>query len=184
MQLEWKSSPIRLLCFDIENKPGTYGGGDYTFPKVTALAGRFLDGGPVQSWCLTRSKPKRMVRDIRAFREMWDAAEIVMGHNIRRHDVKILNGLYTSLDEPVLEPKRMVDTYSDQPKMAGISRSLENLCARWGCPVEKVHMPEHVWEQAYDGVPEAVARMKLRCETDVEINIWLYHELRRRGLLP
>jgi hypothetical protein len=175
---------LRILAFDIENKPGTYGGGDYTFPKVTAIGAQFLDDDEPVAWCLARNKPQKMRRDALAFGKLWDRADIVLGHNIRRHDVKILNGLYTALDEPLLGRKRMIDTYCDQPKMAGISRSLENICARWECPVEKLHMPEHIWEQAYDGIPEAVERMRERVTTDVRMSIWLFHELRRRGLLP
>jgi hypothetical protein len=117
------------------------------------------------------------------FGTWWEKADVVLGHNIRRHDISLLNGFYTSLDLPLLPKKRSIDTYLDQPKMRGLSRSLENLCARWGCPEEKVHMPEHVWEEAYDGVPWAVDKMYQRVTSDVRINIWLYHELRRRALL-
>jgi RNA-directed DNA polymerase len=106
-----------------------------------------------------------------------------LGHNIRRHDRKILDGFYTTLDLPLLSPKRMVDTYMDQPKMAGLSRSLENLASRWGCPEPKMSLSEWDWEQAYDGVEEGVEKMRERVLSDVRISIWLYHELRERGLL-
>jgi len=117
------------------------------------------------------------------FRVVWDQADFVAGHNIRRHDIKIIDGMYTTLDLPLLERKRTVDTYLDQPKMQGFSRSLENLAARWGCPIKKMHLEEHVWEAAYDGVPWAVDVMRRRVQGDVAINLWLYHELVQRGLL-
>jgi len=182
--MRWRNAgAARLLCFDIENKPGTYGGGDWTFPKVTAIAAQFVDEERVYSWCLERDKPGRLRDDVEQFRGMWVDADAVMGHNIRRHDVKILNGLCVSLDLPLLPGRRMIDTYLDQPKVSGLSRSLENLAARWDAPVQKMHMSEHDWEQAYDGVPEAVEKMRLRVETDVRLNVWLFGELRRRGLL-
>src|ERR1043166_775263 len=53
-----EAKPERILCFDIENKPGTYGGGDYTFPKVTAIGAKFLDQKQMHVWCLDRSKPR------------------------------------------------------------------------------------------------------------------------------
>jgi hypothetical protein len=176
-------APRRGLCFDIENKPGTYGPGDYTHPKVTAVACQDHDADEALAWCLDRRDTDGMRQGAEEFRILWDAADFVMGHNIRRHDKKILDGLYTSVDLPVLANKRMVDTYSDMPKMAGMSRSLENLAARWGCPEAKVSMPEHVWEKAYDGVPEYVELMRERCLSDVRINLWLYRELIDRGLL-
>ena len=67
--------------------------------------------------------------------------------------------------------------------MQGFSRSLENLAARWGCPEEKRRLSEYDWQRAYDGVPEGLALMRERVESDVRISIWLWKELRERGLL-
>jgi hypothetical protein len=182
--VKWRSvRPLRLLCFDIENKPGTYGPGDYTHPKVTAVACQFVDEEQGFAWCFRRDDPERMSAQAEEFRGFWDSTDAVMGHNIRRHDQKILDGMYAGLGIPLLSRKRMVDTYLDQPKMQGYSRSLENLADRWGCPEKKIRMSEYDWEQAYDEVPEGVAKMRERVLSDVRINIWLYHELVRRNLL-
>ena len=184
MRLTWrKVRDYRGLVFDIENMPGTYGPGDYTHPKVTALGCQFLDQRRQRAWCFNRRDPDSMRRGAEEFRVIWDTADFVIGHNIKRHDAKLLAGLYTSLGLPLLDEKRMVDTYMDQPKMAGLSRSLENLAYRWGCPMKKLHLSEHAWEQAYDGIPAAVALMRRRVLSDVRINIWLYNELIERGLL-
>lgn len=174
---------LRILCWDIENKPGTYGPGDYTHGKVTAIGAQFLDESVPSAWILRRNNVKQMRQCAKEFCKSAEAADIFMGHNLRRHDIKLLNGWLVTVGLPVLAPKPVLDTYLDQPKVSGLSRSLENLCARWGCPVEKVWMPEHVWEQAYDGVPYAVEKMRERVTKDVQINIWLFHELRSRGLL-
>lgn len=182
--LTWrKARSLRGLVFDIENMPGTYGGGDYVHPKVTAVAGMFLDQSRPRAWCFTRRDEASMREDAEAFRSLWDRADFVVGHNIRRHDRKILDGFYTSLDLPLLARKKMVDTYLDQPKMAGLSRSLENLADRWDCPIRKLHLSEHDWERAYDGISEGVALMRKRVTTDVQINAWLYRELLERDLL-
>lgn len=184
MATTWrKVRSLRGLVVDIENKASTYGGGDYTHPKVTALACMFLGQKRPASWALDRTDLSTMRRNAEAFRAKWDAADFVVGHNIRRHDQKLLDGLYTSLDIPLLQRKRMVDTYLDQPKMQGLSRSLENLAYRWGCPMQKMHLSESEWEKAYDGIPEYVDLMRRRCASDVQINAWLYDELLRRDLL-
>lgn len=181
---QWRTlRSFRGLAFDIENKPGTYGPGDYTHPKVTAIGCQFLDSEDPLAWCLARDDVEGMRQAAEEFRFLWNTADFVVGHNIRRHDRKILDGLYTALDLELLEQKRMVDTYLDQPKMAGMSRSLENLAARWGCPIRKMSLSEYDWERAYDGTPEGMELMRRRVISDVQINIWLYDELTRRGLL-
>jgi len=174
---------LRGLSADVENKPGTYGPGDYTHPKVTAIGALFLDRKRPRAWVLDRRDPAAMVADCVAFREVWAEADFVVGHNFRRHDLKLLDGLYTSLELELLPRKRIVDTYLDQPRMQGLSRSLENLADRWGSPVEKLHLSELDWERAYDGIPDALAKMRRRVTTDVQINAWLYRELVARELL-
>ena len=182
--LEWRTiRPLRGLAFDVENMPGTYGPGDYTHPKLTALGCQFLDAKRTKAWCFDRKDIPGMRAAAEGFRHLWDEADFVVGHNIRRHDKKLLDGFYTSLELPLLEPKRMVDTYLDQPKMQGLSRSLENLAHRWKCPIKKLHLSEHDWERAYDGHADGVALMRRRVVSDVQISIWLFHELVERGLL-
>ena len=174
---------LSTLCFDIENKPGTYGPGDFTHGKVTAIAAQFVGGPGPAGWILDRRDPGQMRKCMEQFVGMWEAADRVMGHNIKAHDVALLNGGLAMLDMPLLPKRRMVDTYRDAAKTRGFSRSLENQCDRWGCPEKKVHMSEFDWEQAWDGVPGKVEKMRQRCMSDVRLNIWLFHELRRRGLL-
>lgn len=182
--MKWvEARSLRGLAYDVENAPSTYGGGDYTHPKLTALGWQFLDERHPHSIALSRRNPESLVASAEIFREAWDQADFVIGHNIRRHDQKLLDGFYASIDQPLLARKRMVDTYLDQPKMRGFSRSLENLAARWECPEQKLHMSEHDWQRAYDGITESVLKMRKRVESDVRISIWLYHELLRRNLL-
>jgi hypothetical protein len=173
----------RLLCVDIENKPGTYGPGDYTHGKITAIGWRFLDEHKTKSILLDRSSEKMMQFDLMIFRAIWDQADAVVGHNFRRHDVKHLDGLAMSLGEVPFAKKRIVDTYMDLPKRVGVSFSLENCADRFGCPIQKMSMSEFAWERAYDGDPQFLPMMKKRVQTDVDINIWLYHDFRDKGWL-
>ncbi len=173
------------LVIDIENKPGTYGPGDYTHPKVTAIGWGPLDrqATSTEGRAFCRLDVDKMVDAAEEFRAVWDAADRIVGHNCRRHDRKILDGWYMALGLPLLSSKRIIDTYLDLPKMQGLSRSLENLTARWGCPILKPHLEEHVWEAAYDGIPWAVEVMNQRVQADVAINRWLYWQEVDRGLL-
>lgn len=186
IKLTWRTSrPVRRLVFDIENKPGTYGPGDFTHGKVVAIGWRFLgeDESRTQAICFNRRARARTVSQAKRFAKVWESADVVVGHNIKGHDLRLLDGFMATLDLSPLPYRRRIDTYKDMPGLRGMSRSLENLAARWGCPLEKVTMPEHVWEYAYDGVPEYVELMRRRVTVDVDINIWLYEELMRRGLL-
>lgn len=173
----------RILVFDIENKPGTYGGGDFTHGKVTAIGCKFIGDIVTASWCIQREKPSVSKSAAEAFCEYWNAADVVMGHNIRKHDISLLNGHMTTLDMPTLAEKKTIDTYHDMKKMRGLSRSLENLAARWDSPIQKIHLSEYDWERAYDGIPTAVELMKKRVTSDVLISEWLYGELLRRRLM-
>ena len=182
--LAWRAtSSLRLASADIENKPGTYGPGDWTHAKVTAIGFQFDGAEEGVAWCLDRTDLDGMRQGAEEFRALWDASDRIIGHNFRRHDKKLLDGFYASIDCPLLEDKGIVDTYLDMPKMQGLSRSLENLADRWGCPERKLHLSEYDWERAYDGVPAAVEIMRERVLSDVRINLWLYHELLERNLL-
>lgn len=182
---------LRYLAIDIENKPGTYGPGDYTHPKVTAIGwgwrgdtSNYKGSSRVFGMTLDRRDVKKMREVAESFRAAWDDADFIVAHNGRRHDRKILDGLYWMLDLPLLSKKRILDTYLDvEPKPAGLSRSLENLSARWECPINKPHLEEHVWEAAYDGVDWAVNVMRRRVMADVRISLWLLEQLVERKLL-
>lgn len=178
-----RSKPDRLLVIDIENKPGTYGPGDFTHGKVTALGAMFTTETDAVGWVLHRDRPKQMRRAAAAFASLWEQADVIVGHNIRRHDIDLLRGLYTGLGLPLLPTRRTIDTYHDTPKIRGLSRSLENLAARWGCPEQKIHLSEFDWESAYDGIEWAEQKMHARVTSDVRINAWLLGELHRRNLL-
>ena len=174
---------LRFACADIENKPGTFGPGDWTHSKITAVAFQFDGADDGVAWALDRTDLDGMRQGAEELRVLWDEADAIIGHNFRRHDKKLLDGFYASIDCPLLEDKGIVDTYLDMPKMQGLSRSLENLADRWGCPERKLHLSEYDWERAYDGVPAAVEIMRERVLSDVRINLWLYHELLERNLL-
>lgn len=174
---------LRGLVFDVENKPGTYGPGDYTHPKLTAIGCMYLDRKRPLGWAFGREDEDEMRAAALAFAAEWEQADFVVGHNARRHDRKILDGFYTMLELPLLPRRRLVDTYLDQPKMVGLSRSLENLADRWECPIRKMHLSELDWERAWDGHEDGIALMKRRVKSDVQIDAWLYHQLVERDLL-
>lgn len=179
----------KLLSVDVENKPGTYGGADYTFPKITAIAWKWINyrsgrlRNDAEARVLDRTDIDQMIEVAEEFREVWTEADVIVGHNFRRHDMKLIDGWFATYRLPRLPRRKIIDTYADQPRMEGLSRSLENLSGRWQCPIQKMHLGEWEWEQAYDGVPYYVDMMRRRAASDVMITEWLYQSLVASGLL-
>jgi hypothetical protein len=61
------------------------------------------------------------------FAELWDEADIVTGHYIRKFDIPILNGNLFERGYPLLGEKLVQDTKVDLREIAAISKSQENL---------------------------------------------------------
>jgi hypothetical protein len=151
---------------------------------VTAIGWCFLlDGAVVDSVLLDRSSEIAMEDALVRFRVTWETAHTILGHNLRRHDIKYLDGLAMGLGLQPLAKRTVIDTYLDLPKRKGVSFSLENAAERFGCPIQKIHMSEYAWERAYDGDPKYLPLMRERVETDVELNIWLYNYFCQKGWL-
>src|SRR5690348_4789906 len=91
---EYQGPPGCILDFDIENRPLSYLGMDFTTSEITAIACKWIDqpGSPtstVTSWLLGEDDPIRMLEQ---FSEVYAAADLVTGHYIRNHDLPIING--------------------------------------------------------------------------------------------
>lgn len=151
--------PLRILDFDIENRPLTYAGNDFTFGEVTAIAASFGLDLPVQCWLLGRDDPRDMLQD---FVWLYDQADIVTGHYIRKHDLPIVNGALVEYGLPALRPKLTSDTCLDIT-IKGVSKSQESLAAMLGVASPKVYMSQADWRVANrlerDGIELAAARV-------------------------
>ena len=96
--MKWRTiRSLRGLAADIENAPGTYGPGDYTHPKITAIGWGWIEAGhpltpKAQGRVLRRNDVKGMRKIAEEFRKVWDRADFIVGHNWKRHDQKILDG--------------------------------------------------------------------------------------------
>src|SRR5262249_41684765 len=110
----------RILDFDIENRPLTYLGGDFTTAEITAIACGWADRPDDYIACFllyaaTEPNAKSMLK---SFRVHYDRADIVTGHYIRKHDLPIINGAMTELGLPPLGPKLTIDTKLDLVPMS------------------------------------------------------------------
>jgi hypothetical protein len=176
------SSKIRILDFDLENRPLSYLGNEFTTADVTALAACWVgDLGSMQCWLLGRDDPKVMFE---GFRKMYDAADMVTGHYIRMHDLPIINGSMIELGLPCLAEKLTCDTKLDLVRKGPVlSASQENLCELFGLPQPKIHMNTVRWREANRLTPAGLKLAEKRAIGDVIQHMALRRALVARSLL-
>lgn len=162
---------------DIENRPITYVGSDWTTADITAIAFSFMDEDEV--FCFVQTKARSSQRTmLKKFREFYDRVDGVSAHNIRRHDLPHINGALMEHGLPLLGPKLVCDTYGDLKKKTGISSSQENLSAMLGVVAPKVGMNSVKWRAANRLLPEGIEATKERVIGDV-----IQHKALRLALL-
>lgn len=165
----------RILDFDIENRPLAYWYDGMTTAEITAIAACWY-GQPksMRVWALGRQSPKAMLI---GFRKMYDAANMVTGHYIRKHDLPIINGAMLEAGMPPLEPKLTQDTKMDLTKRKDISASLEELANMFGLDARKMHMSNTAWREANRLKPSGIKKAKERAISDVSLHMELYKRL-------
>lgn len=176
MALTWtKERRLKVLDFDIENRPLTYLGGDWTTAEVTAIAAGWVGKKEVQCWALGQDSARTMLNE---FKRLYDEADMVTGHYIRKHDLPILNGAYLELGLDTLGPKLTSDTKLDLIHRKDISASQEALAGMYGIPEPKIHMTQPGWRAANRLTPEGIILAKKRVVGDV-----IQHKALRQKLI-
>lgn len=172
---------IRILDFDIENRPLSYWTPDRPTCEVTAIASCFADDvGSMQVHLLGKDDPVDMLQ---AFVARYNEADIVTGHYIRRHDLPIINGALMEYGLPKLEPKLTIDTRLDMLKKGDIPATQEYLAELLGIPAPKVHMTQVAWREANRLTEEGLKATKSRVVGDVYQHILLRVKMAQLGLL-
>lgn len=156
--------PLRVLDFDIENRPLAYLGMDFTSAEITAIAAGWTDEKAVHVWALGDVD---LADILLGFKAMYDEADIVTGHYIRNHDLPIINGALMELGLPGLGPKLTQCTKNDLVTSKGISKSQENLGEMLGIKAPKIQMNQPKWRAANRLTPEGIELTKKRVVGDV-----------------
>lgn len=172
--------PKRVLVFDIENRPLSYWYDGNPTAEVSIIAAKWLGEGEPVVFTMRRGGNRRILQQ---FLPLYLEADVVLGHNIRRHDLPILNGAYIEQGMDPLPPRNTIDTLRDLVGWKDIPRSLEYLASWLGCPILKPHLTQHDWRRANRLELNALATAEDRCKDDVLATEWVYLELKRRGLL-
>lgn len=184
-------TPARLLCFDLENRPLAYWYDGQATSQITAFGWKWHDEPDVRTMLLLADgyfeSDDGVRRPAKAayqhFCEELASAGIVYGHNIRKHDLPMLNAWLLRLQLPVLTPLLTTDTLRDIPRRGGMSASLESFAELYELGGEKFHMPSPAWEKANQLMPEGVDLARQRVASDVVLQERLRDKLEGLGIL-
>ena len=173
--------PLRVLDFDIENRPLSYLGSDFTTAEVTAIAWAWTDR-PDEVTChlLGQEDLKDILRE---FVVAYAQADLVVGHYLRAHDIPMVNGALVELGLPVLPDKLVRDTKLDFVRTKGISLSQESLGAMLRLDCAKIQMNQARWRAANRLTEEGLALVRERVVSDVRQHMEMMKELQAKGYL-
>jgi hypothetical protein len=167
-----RTKTLRLLDFDIENRPLSYWA-DRPSAEVTAIAWSWVGERKIHSALLGEMELPELLESFRVF---YDQADMVTGHYIRKHDLPHLNGALMELQLPKLGAKLASDTKCDLIRRGDLPASQEALAGYLGLTAPKVHMTQADWREANRLTPEGLRRTRQRVEGDVR----QHKELRER----
>lgn len=179
--LRIRQRPLRILDFDIENRPLSYLGSDFTTAEVTAISWAWVDHPKTVSVYLLGETDLPDI--LTAFYDAYALADVVTGHFIKGHDLPMVNGALMELRRPPLPDKLVQDTKIDLIRSKGISLSQESLAAMFRLNHSKVQMNQIKWRAANRLTPEGLAHVRERVIGDVQQHIELRQELLALGYL-
>jgi hypothetical protein len=173
--------PLRILDFDIENRPLSYLGSDFTTGEVTAISWAWTDQPKdVTVYLLGETDLPDILA---AFVAVYNQADMVTGHYIIGHDLPMLNGALMEYQMPALGDKLVHDTKVHLIRRKGISCSQESLGAMLRLDHAKVVMNQSKWRAANRLTPEGLKLVRERVTGDVIQHIAMRRELDALGYL-
>lgn len=174
------SRAARVLDFDLENRPLSYLGSDFTTAEVTAIAWAWVGSLRVTVRLLGETPLPDILRE---FVVAYEQADLVTGHYITGHDLPMLNGALMECRMPPLGPKMVSDTKTHLVRSKGLSMSQESLGAMFRLDHAKVQMNQIKWRAANRLTPKGLADVRRRVVGDVRQHMALRKELLAAGYL-
>lgn len=176
-----RARPMRVLDFDIENRPLSYLGSDFTTAEVTAIAWAWADAPEdVTVYLLGEHELSGILE---AFVDAYRQADLVTGHYIKGHDLPMINGALMECRMAPLPDTRVQDTKLDLIRSKGLSLSQESLGAMFRLEQAKEQMNQSKWRAANRLTPEGLAEVRRRVTGDVRQHLELRKELLKHGYL-
>lgn len=178
-----KRRALRILDFDIENRPSSYWYEGKTTAQVSCIAWAFTSK-PREIWYALLTKDEASYREmLEAFVAAYNEADMVAGHYIREHDLGIINGALVEENLPPLSPKLTQDTKLDLIGWKDLPKSQEFVAEMLGVPAPKVQMSQYKWRLSNRLVPEGLELTAKRAVGDVKQNMQMRKVALKRGLM-
>jgi hypothetical protein len=195
--------PLRILDWDIENRPLSYWVPDNPTAEITSIASCWADDPSSMEVYLLGTECRHHGWDcpdmvpgemsgremLTRFVERYNQADMVTGHYIRRHDLPINNAMLLEEGLPLLGPKLSCDTKIDMAKKADLPATQEFLLEvldvrdENGQPFRKFHMSQSDWREANRLTPAGLRKTYERVASDVRGHMALRLAMVERGLL-
>jgi DNA polymerase elongation subunit (family B) len=148
--------------------------------QITAIAWSWVGEDTVH--CVTLRQDLKNERAMHAqFLAAYALADVVTGHNIRRHDLPLLNDHAIRFGWKL--PRILTQDTMEIGAVKGLGKSQDNLAVTLGLTAEKHHMAGADWREANALTPEGNAKTRKRVIDDVLQHKALREELIRRGAL-
>jgi len=172
---------LKILDFDIENRPLSYWTPDRPTAEITSIASCWVDDKESMAvWLLGSDDP---LETLQFFVDRYNEADMVTGHYIRRHDLPIINGALMEFGLPKLKSKLTCDTRLDMYKKGDLPATQEYLAELLGCPYPKIHMTQNDWREANRLTPKGREATRKRVIGDVTQHMWLRNKMVELGLI-
>lgn len=172
---------VRILDFDIENRPLSYWYADRPTAEITAIGYGWADQPKVvYTALLGRDDMRYAMMD---FVEAYNEADMVTGHYIRKHDLRIVNGALIEMGLPPLESKLSSDTKLDLVTQGDLPATQEHLCEMFGIEPSKYHMSQIMWRESNRLTKKGLEYTQKRVSMDVLAHMKLRLRLLEDGLL-
>ena len=168
----------RVLDMDIETRRiGFHSGGRFNPDgcEPVIIAWSWADERKVDYRTLIDDGAEAMLE---AFLRVYEAADVVTGHYLRKFDLPILAGAYLENDLGAMPEALVSDTKCDLRSFQGLSKSQENLSNMLRLSKDKYSMSDHGWRGIARLEPKAMEEARRRCVGDVK-----QHKELRVGLL-
>lgn len=166
-----------MLDFDCEARATGYGDPEWVPQEVTCIAWSWVGEDTVD----TKVRAEGPFEMLATFRRLFDDADMVIGHNIRKFDLPLLNAEMLRHELPALTAKTTHDTLRDLVRTKGMKRDQENLGKHFVLDVEKQHMAWQDWQDAYD--EPGWSGVRSRAASDVLMHKQMWDDMRRKGWL-
>lgn len=180
--LRWTGGKtLRILDWDSECRPMHYSEWRPE-SQITAIAWSWVGQKTVHCEVLEQDLSNERSMLVR-FLDVFNEADVVTGHYLRKHDLPLLVDHCMRLGLPLPKPVLVSDTMLDLPQVKGLGKSQDNLSLTFGVDAAKHHMSGTQWRVANALDPKGRASSRKRVVDDVIQNKQLRVTLIERGLL-